>query len=57
MVSAIGIGAVIAAGSVARFSYAPMPDERDLLNPARYPLSTAYDILGRRVARDEAEQL
>ena len=57
MVYAIGIGAVIAAGSVARFSYAPMPDERDLLNPARHPLSTAYDILGRRVARDEAEQL
>ena len=57
MLLVIGIGAVIAAGSVARFSYAPMPDEGDLLNPARYPLSTAYDILGRRVARDEAEQL
>ncbi|BAU93997.1 hypothetical protein MPPM_5392 [Methylorubrum populi] len=57
MVSFVAVGTVIAAGSVARFSYAPMPDEGDLLNPGRYPVSTAYDVLGRRVARAEAERL
>ncbi|QIJ77526.1 cytochrome C oxidase Cbb3 [Methylobacterium sp. NI91] len=57
VISAVAAGAVIAVGAVARVSYAPMPDEGDLLNPGRYPLQTAYDILGRRVARDEAERL
>ena len=57
LISTIATGAVLALSSVARFSYAPMPNESDLLNPERYPLRTAYDILGRRVARDEAERL
>ncbi len=57
MISAVAAGAVVALGAVARVSYAPMPDEGDLLNSERYPRQTAYDILGRRVAREEAERL
>ncbi|MDP4021809.1 cytochrome C oxidase Cbb3 [Methylobacterium sp. NEAU 140] len=52
--------AVLAGGAVltfGRFSYAPVPDRADLLNPDRYPLQTAYDVLGRRVSRAEAERL
>jgi hypothetical protein len=40
-----------------RFSYAPMPDQADLLNADRYPIQTAFDILGRRVSRAEADRL
>lgn len=52
--------ATVAAGvalGVGRFSYAPMPDRADLLNPDRYPIQTAFDILGRRVSRAEADRL
>ena len=42
---------------VGRFSYAPMPDRADLLNPDRYPIETAFDVLGRRVSRAEADGL
>ena len=48
----------VAAGvtlSLGRFSYAPMPDRADLLNPDRYPIQTAFDILGRRVSPDDRE--
>lgn len=50
----------VAAGvtlSVGRFSYAPMPDRADLLNPDRYPIQTAFDVLGRRISRAEADRL
>ena len=40
-----------------RFSYAPMPDQADLLNADRYPIQTAFDILGRRLSRAEADRL
>ena len=52
--------ATVAAGvtiSLGRFSYAPMPDRADLLNPDRYPIQTAFDVLGRRVSRAEADRL
>jgi hypothetical protein len=52
--------ATVAAGvtiSLGRFSYAPMPDRADLLNPDRYPIQTAIDVLGRRVSRAEADRL
>jgi len=52
--------ATVAAGitlGLGRFSYAPMPDRADLLNPDRYPIQTAFDVLGRRVSRAEAEHL
>ncbi|MHC2108729.1 cytochrome C oxidase Cbb3 [Methylobacterium sp.] len=52
--------ATVAAGvtiSFGRFSYAPMPDRADLLNPDRYPIQTAFDVLGRRVSRAEADRL
>ncbi|MGT2480362.1 hypothetical protein ACU4GR_19405 [Methylobacterium oryzae CBMB20] len=52
--------ATVAAGvtlAVGRVSYAPMPDRSDLLNPDRYPIQTAFDILGRRVSRAEADRL
>ncbi|ACS42929.1 conserved hypothetical protein with putative Cytochrome c domain; putative exported protein [Methylorubrum extorquens AM1] len=57
MISAAAIGTVLVAGSLARFSYAPMPEAGDLLNPDRSPIETAFDVLGRRIARDEAERL
>ena len=50
----------VAAGvtlSLGRFSYAPMPDRADLLNPDRYPIQTAFDVLGRRVSHAEADRL
>ncbi|MEG9524357.1 MAG: cytochrome C oxidase Cbb3, partial [Hyphomicrobiales bacterium] len=50
----------VAAGvtlSLGRFSYAPMPDRADLLNPDRYPIQTAFDVLGRRVSRAESDRL
>lgn len=47
----------VAVGALARFSHAPMPGEDDLLNPGRYHPETAFDVLGRRVGRDEAERL
>jgi len=55
-------GAVVVAGAGAtalfgRFSYAPMPDVADLANPTRSPLTTAFDVLGRRVSPAEAEAL
>jgi len=50
----VGIGA---AAGLGRFSYAPMPDAADLANPGRSPLTTAFDVLGRRIARDEADRL
>ena len=51
---AVAAGATLSLG---RFSYAPMPDRADLLNPDRYPIQTAFDILGRRVSRAEADGL
>ncbi|MDH6636190.1 UNVERIFIED_ORG: hypothetical protein M2438_001365 [Methylobacterium sp. SuP10 SLI 274] len=57
VISAAAIGTVLVAGSLARFSYAPMPEADDLLNPERSPIETAFDVLGRRIARDEAERL
>ncbi|MEQ4599586.1 MAG: cytochrome C oxidase Cbb3, partial [Methylobacteriaceae bacterium] len=57
VISAAAIGTVLVAGSLARFSYAPMPEAGDLLNPDRSPIETAFDVLGRRIARDEAERL
>lgn len=56
------VGAVLVAGAGAaallgRFSYAPMPDVADLANPTRSPLTTAFDILGRRISPAEAERL
>lgn len=56
VVSGVVIGA-LAAGALARFSHAPMPAEDELLNPGRYPVETAFDVLGRRVGRDEADRL
>lgn len=55
--SAAFVGVAVAVGSLARFSYAPMPDDDGLLNPGRSAMETAYDVLGRRVLRDEAERL
>lgn len=55
--SAVLLGGVVVIGALARFSYAPMPDDDALLNPERYAMETAYDVLGRRVLRDEAERL
>lgn len=52
--------ATVAAGvtlAVGRVSYAPMPDRSELLNPDRHPIQTAFDILGRRVSRAEADRL
>ncbi|SOR26912.1 conserved protein of unknown function; putative Cytochrome c domain; putative exported protein [Methylorubrum extorquens] len=57
VISAAAIGTVLVAGFLARFSYAPMPEAGDLLNPERSPIETAFDVLGRRIARDEAERL
>ncbi|ACK86116.1 hypothetical protein [Methylorubrum extorquens] len=57
VISAAAIGTVLVAGSLARFSYAPMPEAGHLLNPERSPIETAFDVLGRRIARDEAERL
>ncbi|MGT2480892.1 hypothetical protein ACU4GR_23445 [Methylobacterium oryzae CBMB20] len=57
----IAAGIMLVAGgatlSLGRFSYAPMPDRADLLNPDRYPIQTAFDVLGRRVTRAEADRL
>ena len=53
-VAAVAVGATATLG---RFSYAPMPDRADLLNGDRYPIQTAFDILGRRVSRAEADRL
>ncbi|MFC6789917.1 hypothetical protein ACFQE0_09990 [Methylobacterium komagatae] len=55
-------GAVLVAGLGAtallgRFSYAPMPDLADLANPGRSPLTTAFDVLGRRISEAEAQTL
>jgi hypothetical protein len=50
----VGLGATALLG---RFSYAPMPDEADLANPGRSPLTTAFDVLGRRVSASEADSL
>src|SRR3954451_8997220 len=50
----VGAGTTLSLG---RFSYAPMPDRADLLNPDRYPIQTAFDVLGRRVSRAEADRL
>ncbi len=49
--------AVLAVGFFGRFSYAPMPAEADVLNRDRYALTTAYDLLGRRVSAEEAERM
>ncbi|KQQ25419.1 cytochrome C oxidase Cbb3 [Methylobacterium sp. Leaf123] len=57
VISAAVIGTVLVTGSLARFSYAPMPEAGDLLNPELAPIETAYDVLGRRIAREEAERL
>ncbi len=57
VVSAAAIGTVLITGPFARFSHAPMPEAGDLLNPERSPIETAYDVLSRRIARDEAEWL
>ena len=56
---AAGLGTVAAGLTLGfgRFSYAPMPDRADLLNPDRYPIQTAFDVLGRRVSRAEADGL
>ncbi|MEE7477976.1 cytochrome C oxidase Cbb3 [Methylobacterium hispanicum] len=40
-----------------RFSYAPMPAREALANPDRYPIRTAYDLLGRRIGPEEAQAL
>jgi len=53
-VATVAAGATLGLG---RFSYAPMPDRADLLNPDRYPIQTAFDVLGRRVSRAEADRL
>jgi len=53
-VAAVAVGAT---ASLGRFSYAPLPDQADLLNADRYPIQTAFDILGRRVSRAEADRL
>ncbi len=50
----LGLGATALLG---RFSYAPMPDEAELANPGRSPLTTAFDVLGRRVSAAEADRL
>ena len=55
--SGLAAGAVVAFGAFARVSYAPMPDAADVLNRDRYPLRTAYDLLGRRVSAEEAERM
>lgn len=55
--SGVAAGAVLGIGLFARFSYAPMPDQADVLNRDRYAIRTAYDLLGRRVSSDEAERM
>jgi hypothetical protein len=48
---------VIAAVAVfGRFSYAPLPSEKSLANPAHYALS-GYDVLGRYVSEQQASEL
>lgn len=57
----LGTVVVLAAGAalagLGRFSYAPMPARASLANPDRYPIRTAYDLLGRRIGREEAQAL
>lgn len=57
----LGTVVVLAAGAalagLGRFSYAPMPARETLANPDRYPIRTAYDLLRRRIGREEAETL
>ncbi|GJD35307.1 hypothetical protein FMGBMHLM_2216 [Methylobacterium aerolatum] len=53
-VAAVGLGATALLG---RFSYAPMPAVEDLANPGRSPMTTVFDVLGRRILRDEADRL
>jgi hypothetical protein len=57
----VGALVVLAAGvglaGLGRFGYAPMPAREDLANPERYPIRTAYDVLGRRIGREEAQAL
>ncbi len=50
----VGLGATALLG---RFSYAPMPDIAELANPGRSPLTTAFDVLGRRISEAEAQTL
>ncbi|MBE7200163.1 MAG: cytochrome C oxidase Cbb3 [Parafilimonas terrae] len=60
VMSLAGVALVAGLGATAlfgRFSYAPMPGEADLANPGRSPMTTAFDILGRRVSAAEAESL
>ncbi|KQT82018.1 cytochrome C oxidase Cbb3 [Methylobacterium sp. Leaf465] len=57
----VGSFVLLAAGAglagFGRFSYAPTPSREALANPDRYPISTAYDVLGRRIGREEAATL
>ena len=53
----VATAAVGLTASLGRFSYAPMPDRSDLLNPDRYPIQTVFNVLGRRISRDEADRL
>ncbi len=57
----VGALAVLAAGvgvaGFGRFSYAPTPARDALANPDRYPIRTAYDVLGRRIGHEEAQAL
>lgn len=59
-VAAAGAFVIIAAAGIltfGRFSYAPLPNEADLLNPERLPIEAAYDVMGRAVTQSEADAL
>ena len=52
---AVGVAAVAGALTLGRLSYAPMPREADLLNPARLPAEQNPDLTGSSAARVDAE--
>lgn len=57
LVVAFLVNAILAAGLLLRFSYAPVPSRRAVANPERYRLEGTYDVLGRTVSVKEAREL
>ncbi|WP_298954409.1 cytochrome C oxidase Cbb3 [uncultured Methylobacterium sp.] len=58
LVAALAVALPVAGFLVlGRVSYAPMPDEADLLNPDRLPVEAVYDVMGRSVSAGEARSL
>ncbi len=51
------VNAVLAAGLLLRFSYAPVPPRGAVVNLERYRLEGTYDVLGRTVSVKEAREL